>query len=79
MATRMKYKINKGDEVYFAGSFYKVAEIKMFPHGEMIGIYDEPPTKHIDYLKPNSVILAHPCYACQGSGCPVCSGCGKII
>ena len=28
---------------------YEVAELKEMPHGTMIGIYDEPPSKHIDY------------------------------
>ena len=69
--------IKKGDWIFFAGSFFEVAEIKSFPHGEMIGIFDYP--NHIDYLNPNNVKLAYPCYACQGEGCPVCSGFGKII
>lgn len=72
-------KLKSGDEVFFAGSFYQVAEIKEFPHGIMIGIYDDPATKHIDYLNPKSCGEVLPCYACQGGGCPVCSGFGKIL
>ena len=45
----------------------------------MIGIYDEPKSKHIDYLQPDSVNEVMPCYACQGRGCPVCSGYGRLI
>lgn len=71
--------IKKGQEIYYAGGFYEVADLKDFPHGKMIGIYDQPPTKHIDYLKPESVSNVFPCYACQGGGCPVCSGSGKIV
>lgn len=50
--------IEAGDYVLYAGTIYKVAEIKDFPHGKMIGIYDEPPSNHIDYVKPESVIKA---------------------
>lgn len=66
--------------VFFAGRFYEVAEIKKFPHGEMIGIYDETPTKHIDYLNPDERInIAYHCNNCQGQGCPTCSGYGLIL
>jgi hypothetical protein len=71
-------KVSPGDRVYFSGRFYEVAEIKEFPHGPMIGIYDEYPSKHIDYLKPESVRPTAPCYACQ-NGCPVCSGYGILV
>lgn len=37
---------------------YEVAEIKMYPHGPMIGIYDEPPSKHIDFWNPSSLTLS---------------------
>jgi len=47
-----------GDKVIYAGSVYEVAHIKMFGNGPMVGIYDEPPSKHIDYLKPGSLKLA---------------------
>ena len=47
-----------GDKVSYAGSVYEVAHIKMFGNGPMVGIYDEPPSKHIDYLKPGSLKLA---------------------
>jgi hypothetical protein len=71
--------MNKIKEVFFAGAFYEVAEIKRFPHGKMIGIYDEPPSKHIDYLHPNSVHKVENCNNCQGCGCTVCNGFGKIV
>lgn len=71
-------KLSAGDEIFFAGTFYKVAEIKEFPHGKMIGIYDEPPSNHIDYLNPSSVTQVFPCNGCQGGGCPTCSGYGRI-
>lgn len=72
-------KLKPGDTIFFSDSFYEVAEIKEFPHGLMVGIYDDPATKHIDYLNPESINLVLPCYACQGGGCPVCSGIGVII
>lgn len=73
-------KLKQGDEVFYAGHFYEFAGLKFFPHGDMIGIYDEPPSsKHIDYLQPENVSEVMPCHACQGGGCPVCSGYGKII
>ena len=71
--------LKPGNKVFYAGSFYIVAEIKEFPHGIMIGIYDEPNTKHIDYLQPNGVNEVYHCYACQGGGCPVCGGYGVIV
>ena len=50
--------IQVGSRVRYAGSTWVVAEIAQFPHGPMIGIYDEPPSGHIDYLHPESVTLA---------------------
>lgn len=70
--------LKKGDEVFYAGAFYEVAEIKRFPHGVMIGIYDEPKSKHIDYLQPDSVNEVVPCGSCQCGGCPVCGGYGRL-
>lgn len=40
--------VKPGDKIFFAGSYYEVAEIT--PGGTMIGIFDEPPSKHIDYI-----------------------------
>ena len=71
--------LKKGDEVFFAGAFFKVHEIKQFPHGLMIGIYDVPPSDHVGYLNPSDVSEVIPCYACQGGGCPVCGGYGRIV
>ena len=59
-------ELRLADRVYYAGSIYKSAGLKDFPHGKMIGIYNEPPSYHIDYLNPDSVSLVYPCYACQG-------------
>lgn len=70
--------LKRVNEIYYAGAFYGCRN-KEFPHGIMIGIYDEPNTKHIDYLQPNSVNEVYPCYACQGGGCPVCSWYGRIV
>lgn len=47
-----------GDKVLYAGSVYEVAHVRMFSHGPMVGIYDEPPSKHIDYLLPRHLKLA---------------------
>ncbi|GHE65005.1 hypothetical protein [Roseivirga thermotolerans] len=71
-------KVNVGEEVFYAGSFFEVAEIKDFPHGKMIGIYDEPGTGHIDYLNPGSVSEVVPCHNCQ-NGCTTCNGFGKLV
>lgn len=46
-----------GTKVMYAGSEWEVAHQKRFPHGMMIGIYDEPPSKHVDYLNPESVTI----------------------
>ena len=75
----IKLNVNAGDTIFFAGAFYEVAEIKTSILGDMVGIYDEPPTKHIDYLNPDSVRIAYPCHTCQGGGCPTCGGYGKIV
>lgn len=37
---------------------YEVAEIKKFPHGKMIGIYDENNSLHIDYWNPDNLFLS---------------------
>lgn len=44
-----------GSFVHYASASYEVADIKPFPHGIMIGIYDEPPSKHVDYLRPEAL------------------------
>lgn len=41
-----------GDFVDYAGAKYEIAEVTRFPHGVMLGIYDEPPGKHVDYIHP---------------------------
>ena len=49
--------IKPGDTVFIGEctAGYEVAEIKKFPHGYMVGIYDEPPSKHIDWWNLSSV------------------------
>lgn len=36
---------------------YEIARIEQFPHGLLVGIYDEPPSKHIDFIKPENLKL----------------------
>ena len=52
-------ELRLADRVYYAGSIYKSAGLKDFPHGKMIGIYDKPPSYHIGYLNPDSVSLIY--------------------
>jgi len=65
--------------VFYSEQYYEVAEFKQYPHGIMVGIYDEPPTKHIDYLNISSVNEIYSCYNCQGGGCPTCQGYGWLV
>ena len=53
----IKYAV-PGAQVVYASSVYEVAHQKTFPHGVMIGIYDEPPSKHVDYISPRSLRLS---------------------
>ena len=46
-----------GTMVRYAGADYEVAHQKQFPHGRMVGIYDEPPGKHVDYINPRSLTI----------------------
>jgi len=48
-----KVKINPESEFS-----YEVARLEKFPHGWMVGIYDEPPGKHVDFWNPSSLYLA---------------------
>lgn len=51
-------ELKPGAFVNYANNKYEVAEIKHFPHGLMIGIYDEPEhSDHVDYINPVSVSL----------------------
>jgi hypothetical protein len=47
-------RIGHGARVFYGNTAYAVADIKLFPHGYMVGIYDEPPSRHVDYLSPYS-------------------------
>ena len=40
--------------VKYGGALYEVASID---ERGMIGIYDEPPTKHVDFLNPRNVTI----------------------
>jgi NTP pyrophosphatase (non-canonical NTP hydrolase) len=51
--------IEVGDKVKFAGGVYEVAEIRRSPH--MVGIYDEPPSNHVDFLTYDGVELVEKC------------------
>lgn len=53
----MKIGFAPGDRVFISNPAftYEVAEIKKFPHGWMVGIYDEPPSKHVDFWNPSSL------------------------
>jgi len=70
-------RLKKGDEVFFAGAYYDFAELKYLPHGVMVGIYDDKPTNHIDYLNHENLSSVYPCNRCQGGGCLDCGGFGK--
>jgi hypothetical protein len=48
-------ELKVGDFVLYAGSAYEVATVTNGGASGFIGIYDEPPGKHIDYLKRSSV------------------------
>lgn len=50
-----KQEIKQGDFVIFADSNYEVADVS---NPQLVGIYDEPPSKHVDYLNRDSVKLA---------------------
>ena len=71
--------IKAGDRIFYAGAFYEVAEIKEFPHGKMVGIFDDPKSNHIDFIKPESIREVVNCYSCPGCGCTVCSGMGVLV
>lgn len=70
-------EIEVGMMVGYARFPYTVAEIKDFHHGKMVGIYDEPPSKHIDYVTASSLSKIYHCPDCQ-NGCPTCGGFGYI-
>jgi len=60
MKTRESTGFAVGDFVSIGSDLkyrYEVAEIARFPHGIMIGIYDDPPSDHIDYWNPSSLKL----------------------
>lgn len=51
---------------------YQVAELREFPHCIKVGIYDEPPSLHIEYWNPDSLFHAAPIRAAciPMSDCP---------
>lgn len=56
----MKVGFRPGDRVTIgirSGFIYTVAKIEKYPHGWMVGIYDEPPGKHVDFWNPASLHL----------------------
>jgi len=46
-----------GKMVRYGNAQYKVAHQRDFPHGRMIGIYDEPPSRHVDYINPKNLTV----------------------
>jgi hypothetical protein len=75
-----KTEIKEGEFIFYAGAFYEVAKVfNELPLKNFIGIYDEPPTKHIDLLNINNIKRAVHCNNCQGGGCPTCSGFGMMV
>lgn len=57
LATVKRNVIKPGDIIRYGSGEYEVAGIAKFSHGYMIGIYDEPPGDHIDYVNPRNVTL----------------------
>jgi len=75
-----KEKFKEGNYVFFAGAFYEIAKVfDELPMKNFIGVYDEPPTKHIDLLNKDNVKNAVNCNNCQGGGCPTCGGFGMLV
>lgn len=52
-----KVGVRPGDKVFISDPEiqYEVAGVKKFPHGWLVGIYDEPPGKHVDYWTPGAL------------------------
>lgn len=48
-----KQEIKQGDFVIYAGSRYEVADTSS---PTLVGIYDEPPNKHVDYVRRENVM-----------------------
>jgi len=78
MKTERAKQLKIGDQIFYAGSFYEVSDLSRIKYN-FVGIYDEPPSKHIDYLNVNNVSEVVPCHNCQGGGCFVCAGYGTIV
>lgn len=45
-----KQLVPEEDYVLFAGATYKVADVADVFGACMVGIYDEPPSEHVDYI-----------------------------
>lgn len=65
----------KIDKVFYSGQIFDVCSVA---RNGFIAVYDEPPTKHVDFLNPENVRSAIPCNNCIGNGCPVCCGLGFV-
>lgn len=52
-----EHPFKKGAIVRYGGSDYEVAGNKVMASGLFIGIYDEPPSKHIDWIQAASLQL----------------------
>jgi hypothetical protein len=54
---------------------YEVAEIRRFPHGIMVGIYDEPPSEHVDFWNQSGLTLLRRAGTCSCGARRLDSGC----
>jgi len=46
-----------GRKVKYGNAEYEVAHQRDFPHGRMVGIFDEPPSRHVDYINPRNLTV----------------------
>lgn len=56
-----------GRLVKYGNAEYEVAHQRDFPHGRMVGIFDEPPSRHVDYINPRNLTV--PFQNTKISGC----------
>ena len=71
--------LEQGDEIFYEGYTYQVAEVVRKHNNNQIGVYDSDDLEHIDYINPKNASKVSHCPNCQGGGYPVCFGSGKII
>lgn len=71
--------LKPNDEIYFRGQFYTVAEVVELGDGIDVLVYINKHVKRVDCLRLPEVSAVRRCMNCQGAGCPVCCGFGKVI